>query len=471
MPANARALRRKGVDIAHKKYSNPSPGTRQMIAQLKNELRCGTRALVRDWLASRARLRALERNAAMDADQLAELQARLLHASLRSAIARLPAYAHIARDFPVAAAPDVLRRHFPIIDKATLLAHRTALYPYRGEKMPWLAAGKTSGTTGTPLTVFRSLPSVLMEQAFIERHWRWFGHADGTARATLRGDLLAADSPPWFWNRYNRQLLVSPRQLNEAGADAIIARLDTLAPALLQAYPSTAATLAGLLAQRGRRLHIPLVFTASEPLHQHQRELIAAQFGARPVDMYGMAERVALATECEHGQLHINPDYSYVEIVDDAGRPTDGEGYLVGTTFHNHAMPLVRYRMGDRTRWKRGTCACGRAFPMIEPVSGKFEDAITGSRGAVSASVLTFAFKGLERIGKSQVAQVGPARWEVRLVPMGGFTAADQQRLVDNIHRLVDPDVSVKIVLRDDLPTTPAGKFRWVVNECQPGPE
>jgi phenylacetate-CoA ligase len=442
-----------------------------MIAQLRNELLFGTRALLRDHLPSRARLLALRRNERLNRAQLDEMQSRLLHATLRGAIARLPAYAHIARDFPAAAAPEVLRRHFPIIDRQTLLASKAALYPHRGAHRPWLALGKTSGTTGTPLTVFRSLQSLLMEQAFIGRHWSWSGYHDGMARASLRGDQVAAQPPFWFWNRYNRQLLVSSRHLTEAHADSIIDRLDTLAPAMLQAYPSTAFTLAGLLALRNRRLRIPLIFTASEPLYHHQRELIADRLGGKLVDMYGMAERVALATECEHGQLHVNPDYSFVEIVDEDGRPTESEGYLVGTTFHNQAMPLVRYRMTDRTRWKSGQCDCGRAFPMIEPVSGKFEDSITGSNGAaVSPSVLTFAFKGLQHIRKSQVAQVGPARWEVRVVPMAGFGPADQQGLIDNIHRLVDPEVAVDIVLKDDLPATAAGKFRWVVNEQLPAP-
>jgi hypothetical protein len=35
--------------------------------------------------------------------------------------------------------------------------------------------------------------------------------------------------------------------------------------------------------------------------------------------------------------------------------------------------------------------------------------------------VLAFAFKGLESIRKSHVAQVGQGSWEVRLVPMPGF--------------------------------------------------
>ena len=51
------------------------------------------------------------------------------------------------------------------------------------------------------------------------------------------------------------------------------------------------------------------------------------------------------------------------------------------------------------------------------------------------------------------------------MVPLPGFTLADQKLLVDNIHQLVAPYVAVKIVLKDDIPTTAAGKFRWVVNE------
>jgi phenylacetate-CoA ligase len=445
-------------------------GIDEMTSQLRNELLFGTRALLRDNPFSQWRLRALQRNEAMSRSQFERLQAGLLHKTLRAAIARLPFYSHIARDFPVAAAAQVLRTEFPIIDKDTLRANRDRLYPNRGARQPWQALGKTSGTTGAPLTVLRSVGSLLMEQAFVKRHWAWGGYHDGMVRATLRGDLVVGldqSRPPfWFWNRYNRQLLVSSRHLTESNADAIIDRLDILSPAMLQAYPSTAFALAGLLARRNRRLRIALVFTASEPLYQHQRALITERLGARIMDMYGMAERVAFAAECEHGELHVNPDYSHVEIVDDEGRPTRDYGYVVGTTFHNYAMPLVRFRLTDRTRWKSGQCACGRAFPMIEQVTGKFEDSISGTNGVpVSPSVLTFAFKGLENIRKSQVAQVGPASWEVRVEPLPAFCAADQQHLVDNIHRLVDPLVAVKVVLKDDLPNTAAGKFRWVVNE------
>ena len=179
-----------------------------------------------------------------------------------------------------------------------------------------------------------------------------------------------------------------------------------------------------------------------------------------------MAERVAYATECEQGNMHVNTDYSYVEIIDENGRPTESDGYIAGTTFHNLVMPLVRYRLSDRTKWKRGSCACGRSYPMIEPVVGKVEDVIYGSDGSVvSPSVITFAFKELRHVRQSQVAQVGPGRWQIRVVPMQGFDEAERNRIIDNVRRLVDAKLDVSVALLDEIPRTETGKYRWVVNE------
>ncbi|WP_170298741.1 phenylacetate--CoA ligase family protein [Massilia eburnea] len=445
-----------------------------MLAELRKELLYGGRALVRDNALSQRLVQRLRRHETLDDYALKTMGDRLLHRSLQAAIAKLPFYAHISPDFAPEEARQVLREMFPIVDKRTLLDHPRALYPNDGLKRPWQVLGKTSGTTGTPLVVIRSLNSVQMEQAFIKRHWSWGGYSEGMPRATLRGDMVAGlerqEPPFWFENRYNRQLLLSSRHLGDQCVGAVIDKLQRYAPAMMQAYPSTAYTLAQQLERRGMSLCVPFLFTASEPLYPHQQELIRERLAGRIMDMYGMAERVAFATQCEYGSMHLNPDYSHVEILDDYGEPTDGYGHIVGTTLHNLAMPLVRYRLSDRTRWRHGHCACGRPFPMIEPVTGKLEDRITGGDGMeVSPSVLTFAFKGVENVRKSQVAQTGPGQWELRLVPDAHFSQADQDKLLHNIRHLVDPTVQVKVVLRGDLPNTEAGKFRWVVNEWQDG--
>ena len=48
-------------------------------------------------------------------------------------------------------------------------------------------------------------------------------------------------------------------------------------------------------------------------------------FNARVFDFYSMAERVAYAAQCEHGRMHVNPEYGVLEIVDEHGRATDAK--------------------------------------------------------------------------------------------------------------------------------------------------
>jgi phenylacetate-CoA ligase len=441
-----------------------------VLRSLRQQCFYGFRAMARDNVLCGARVRRLLDQERWPPNELLALRRTLLHRTLTAAVRRIPAY----RNIRLPASPNdierVLTECFPIVSKEDLLESPERFYPPHRGGAPWRILGRTSGTTGTPLTVERSLDSVIWENAFIRRHWHWSGYRGRMPRATLRGDMvvpLERDTPPfWFHNRYENQLIVSSRHLRGDGYPAIADRLAEFAPFVLQAYPSTAYDLASWLREHGRRLEIPYVYTGSEPLYAFQRAAIEERFGARVMDFYGMAERVAFAAECTQGALHLVSDYSWVELVDENGHPTEGEGYVVGTTFHNLAMPLVRYRLMDQTRWRPGACPCGRRYPMIEPVTGKVEDVLTGSDGRrVSASVLTFAFKGLEDIRRAQVAQTGASEWEVRVVPMAAYGEAHRRRLVDNVRKLVDPHVRVRVVEVTDIARTPAGKYQWVVNE------
>lgn len=436
---------------------------------MRNELKYGLRYLVRDTLNSDRRVQTLLSHERLPRERLDAVTDRLLTESLLAAVRRIPRYRDLGEKLRAGRVRDILAEYFPVIEKIDLTERPADFYPHDTAR-PWTIVGRTSGTSGTPLQVFRSVPSILWENAIVERHFRWSGYRPGMRRAYLRGDLVVpldqGEPPYWFLNRYNNQLIVSSRHLREDCVDAIIDELERFAPYMMEAYPSTAYELARLLELRNRNLQIPYVYTGSEPLYPHQRELILARLTKCVMDHYGMAERIAYATECEYGALHVNTDYSYVEIVDDEGHPTQGEGYIVGTTFNNALMPLVRYRMSDRTRWRREACPCGRTYPLIEPVTGKYEDTLFGSQGQrISPSVVTFAFKSLRGIKYSQVAQTGADTWEIRVVPETSFSEAERNRLVENVRHLVDPGIHVVVREVAEIARTSAHKYRWIVNE------
>lgn len=428
------------------------------------------RHLVRRNPVALARSEALIARERLPLVELEQRQSALLHASIASARRLLPHYAALPAPAAAGDPRAWLRAHCPVISKPDLLSQRSALYPNGGKRKPWWPLGKTSGTSGSPLEVFRSIDSVIWEEAFHLQFWHWAGHARGKPQAVLRGDQVAdlsrREPPFWSWDRFGRQLFVSTRHLTRNTAGTILDSIAAAGAGQLRAYPSSSYELARAAEQLGHPLRLQAVVTGSEPVFPSQREQIERSFGCKVYDFYGMAERIAFAGQCEHGYYHLNPEYSWVEILDEQNQPTEDFGYIVGTTLHNHVMPLLRYRISDRARWLRGPCPCGRHYPRIELSSGKVEDQLYDRDNTpISASIITFALKGLENIEKSQVAQTGPGRWVVRVVPGPGYSSGSPEHMRHNFATYVTQNIDLEIQLVEDIPLQQSGKFKWVAQE------
>jgi phenylacetate-CoA ligase len=395
---------------------------------------------------------------------------RALRHTLLCAAHTIPAYASLRGRVPAHGLAAFLADNVPVICKTDLQHERSRYYPNGGVKRPWWAVGKTSGTSGSPLDVFRSLPSIVMEQAVLLQHWKWVGFDIADRQIVLRGDLVvppARSEPPfWFHDRAGRSLIVSTRHLNQQNIGAVSDAIEAYGAKWLRCYPSAGYELARLLVQAKRKAQFKGVITASEPVYPLQRELIEKTFGCRLFSGYGMAERVVGAAQCEEGSLHVNTDYSHVEVVDDQGHPTLGSGFLVGTTFHNSVMPLVRYRLDDTAQWSPQPCRCGRQYPVLVNLEGRVEDQLLDLNGnPVNSAVITFVFKEAKYIQRTQVAQVSADRWEIRIVPDQGYTDDIGQRMKADIARLVSPHLNVHIKCVERLDNLPSGKFKWVTQE------
>ena len=398
----------------------------------------------------------------------------MLLADLLRSVRHVPAYVNLARRAPGASLLDYLRDAFPLIDKATLISHQGEYFPHGRRPVHAAVVAQTSGTTGSPLDVYRSLASILREEAFHLQHWHWAGWRRGQPQAVLRGDVAVPmerrEPPFWFEDPLGKQLVLSTRHLDRRNSGAFADALLRFGAVQLRAYPSAAHELANFIEDAGIPVRFDSVITGSEMLYDFQRARIESVFRAKVFDFYGMAERVAFAATCEQGRLHVNPEYGVVEIVDEQGRPTDGEGTVVGTSLHNAAMPLIRYRMNDTARWSRQPCPCGRTYPVIETVSGRLADQLYDLDGrAVNCTVIGFAFDGMHNIRKAQVVQDAADRWTIRVVPAPNYTAADGQRVLDKLAKQVSARVAATIEVVADIPKMPNGKFKWVVRNYQPG--
>ena len=120
----------------------------------------------------------------------------------------------------------------------------------------------------------------------------------------------------------------------------------------------------------------------AEPHSEEQRRRIEQLMGVKAYNCFGMSEMngPGVAFECtEQNGLHIWEDYVIPEIIDPHTlQPVpDGEtGELVLTTLQREAMPLIRYRTHDLTRFLPGQCPCGRTHRRIDRFKGRSDDMI-----------------------------------------------------------------------------------------------
>jgi phenylacetate-CoA ligase len=359
----------------------------------------------------------------------------------------------------------------PLLTKETVRERGEALLTRRRPRPTW-HHGHTSGTTGSPLSLWYDRHTCVMTNAVDWRQKRWAGMDPDEWIGLFLGRVVVPpeqDEPP-FWrpDHVQRQVWFSTFHMDEGNLGAYVEEIRKRGLRYLEGYPSTLFILANYLIRNGAELPMEAVFTSSETLHEVQRETIEQAFRCEIFDYYGLAERVLFAAECEeHEGKHVAEEYGHVEVVDEEGRPVeDGEpGYLVGTSLHNTAMPMIRYRTRDVSAVVREPCACGRTLLRIHDVTTKAEDIVVTPDGRmISPSILTHPFKPFDEIVKSQIVQDRPDRIRVKILPSEAFGEEEERELTAGLRERLGPEMGIEVERVDELPPEPSGKFRWVIS-------
>ena len=400
-----------------------------------------------------------------DQETISRYQDRRLQFLVRLAAARSPFYRAWFRDArldprSVRTVADLAQ--LPLLDRSHLVtgARQFSAYP---DRLLWHA--HSSGTSGAPVTCYRTAGSSVFELSILERQWSWFGLSRSPRRVILRGSsTFAADQngPPTKLLPGARQLLVRSFGLTPETLPAVVDAIRDFRPDAIEGWPSAITVLASLLYDQGLTMPVRAVITSSEVTTTMQEGLMRTVFRGPIVDHYGQAERVAIAGNCEAGGYHVFPDYGIVELLPVPGLPDSWE--IVGTALHNWGFPLFRYRTGDYVRSADpGSCRCGRAFPTLGRIDGRVSDCFTSADGRPlpMPSIVT---TDLANVHAAQIAQRGPGRFEIRVVPIAG---SDLQALTAQIQANVDryfgPGQVVSVRVVDAIPRTAQGKVKNAV--------
>jgi phenylacetate-CoA ligase len=212
-------------------------------------------------------------------------------------------------------------------------------------------------------------------------------------------------------------------------------------PDVVLSCPSYMTALTREAEREGYRFQLDQILLSGEMLPPDHKRYFHAYWGASISDAYGATEiggaQAIAQPACT--AFSLNDLHLATEIVDPATRQPADEGELVFTTLGREAMPLVRYRSGDRARW--ADCACGLPVGTMQ-LLGRVDDMLVAGDMNLFGQVIA-----------DRIAQAPGATGRVELV-LTKVELTDRLRLrVEG--QGVDPE-GVRRALYDAYPELPA---------------
>ncbi|MDA8166004.1 MAG: hypothetical protein M0017_13350 [Desulfobacteraceae bacterium] len=415
--------------------------------------------------------RSLERSQYLPPAELDRLRLARLKDLLVYARSQVPAYREKLRGIEPASFRSLADlRAVPTVSKQEIKENGARfLSP---ENFPLRTRKITGGSTGQPVTIWKTREARAGELAAMWRGYSWAGIGIGDRQARFWGVPFTRQG------RLNARLIdlvgnrrrLSAFSFDRSSLAGYTARLLAFRPDYFYGYASMMCEYADYL-RSGPGVRFPglkAVISTSEVLHDSQRAKLESAFGARVYNEYGCGEIGIVAQECERGAMHLVAENMVVEILDgDRVCPPGTPGEITVTELNNRAMPLIRYRLGDFAALAAAPCPCGRTLPVLEKIYGRAYDMVRTADGRLfHGEFFMYIFEELKRrdlgIGKFQVIQQEPARFLVKVVPERGYSPLTEEVIGSRMREHLGP-VAVAIERVAEIPREKSGKMRLIV--------
>lgn len=338
----------------------------------------------------------------------------------------------------------------PIITKDMVRHHSADILTVPKRKV---FPANTSGTSGSPLTVFHDIKMIRRNQAYTVCSRRRSGFEFGQPLVSLRGHL--GKNSLSMKVDVSNTLYLSSYNISDQTIYIFYKKIQKFNPIAIEGYPSSLYSLSLKLKEHGLSLRIPIAFTSSETLLSYQRELIEKILGTEIFDRYGLTESTIYLVENQnHDGYYEAPGYSINEYRADC---------IITTSLINSSFPLIRYKVNDVIRYetedKTGTI-------VIKRIMGRNEDFVLCKDGSIIQR-LDHIFKGVNHVKYGQLVQDESGVLHVRVVPDLGYNSTDKsliyKQLEDRVGRN-NLDFSVETIDESEIIYSGRDKFKFLIN-------
>ena len=314
----------------------------------------------------------------------------------------------------------------------------------------------TSGTSGTPLMVYRSSSVILNEYAYVWYYRMSHGIKKGEPIVSLRGDLDMHQM--YYFNKSENILYMSRYLISQANIAKYAELITEFKPKAIFAYPGSVYSLAHLLKENNVDIKVPLIFTSSETLFGYQREKVESFFEGKIFDWYGNVERTIAIGQCNFGNYHEMPMYAVTDFTDTG---------IITTALINKAHPLIKYFVDDKIIKLNEVCGCGKQH-IIKAIEGRMSDTLVLTDGThIGVAGLDQIFRDVENILYAQIIQTEYDHIKANLVQTPEYSDHNQDHLMKNIRLRLPMSMRVTFnkIQEDEIIKTKAGKFKLVISD------
>ena len=348
-------------------------------------------------------------------------------------------------------------------------------YPYgfvAGSMKEAVRLHSSSGTTGNPTVVLHSkhdldswanlvarcMYMVGLRDTDIFQNTSGYGMFTGGLGFQYGAERLGALTVPAAAGNTKRQI----KFIMDFGTTAI------------HAVPSYAIHLAETFREMGidpiKETKLTTFLIGAEPHTEEQRKRIEEMMGVKAYNSYGLSEMAGpgIAFECAwQNGMHFWEDCYIVEIIDpETLEPVkEGEiGEMVLTALDRTAMPLLRYRTRDLTRFIPGDCPCGRHHKRIDRMKGRSDDMFIVKGVNIFPMQIEKQLMKYEQLASGYMITIQPTATgdeivvEVELSTLFSDDYSDLENLQKSITRSLKNEIlvtpRVKLVQKGTIPRT-----------------
>lgn len=358
----------------------------------------------------------------------------------------------------------------PILEKWMIREHGEKIVSTIANRKR-LAPSKTGGSTGKPLVVYKSKDIHFEVLAWRALSWYgvepWMNEAIVHRRVPVTFKEKLINRAMWW---PTQRAYLSATKMSNAEISRFVNEIKSKKIKWIVGYCGSLEYVADYILSNDIEIKgMKLVWSTSSPLTKIVREKLEKAFHCPVMDQYGCCEMGHIAVQKPNEDcLTVNNDYVWVDIVEGNSTVTKGSmGDVCITDLNTLEFPLIKYRLGDRSRLLKDCNESGDGFQKIAFVQGRTSDMLYLPNGdIVDGSYLTTICDNYsEHISCYQIYQAMDYNVTFRVIPK----ESDQShrtinKIADDFRVLVKNVVDIKVEITDSIEDF-AGKRKFIISD------